>query len=430
MARYPSCQPTNIPGLPELPVGWEVKRFKNLFSTCTGITFTKADLTEDGAPVLSYGQIHSKDNFCVGVNRKLIRHIPAALAAEKALAYKGDFLFADTSEDLEGCGNCICLDTDEPIYAGSHVVLARKRHEQIGRFLAYEFTSVGWRKQLRKLVNGVKVYSVTQNILNSVLVWLPPLSVQERIVAYLDKQTAKVDALIKAKTEQMALLKELRERTIADAVTRGLPGEHTSFQSTNIPWLSEIPVSWEMKKVRQHFRLRSQKVSEKDYPALSVAKVGVVPQLDDVAISLAEGDSRKLVRRGDFVVNSRSDRKGSCGIAPRDGSVTTISIVLEPHAITHAYVHYLFRSIPWVEEFYRNGRGIVADLWTTRYQEMRNMLFPYPPLSEQERIVTYLDKQTAKIDKAVALLASGIEHLKAYRERLIADVVTGQQKVE
>ena len=430
MARYPSCQPTNIPGLPELPVGWEVKRFKNLFSTCTGITFTKADLTEDGAPVLSYGQIHSKDNFCVGVNRKLIRHIPAALAAEKALAYKGDFLFADTSEDLEGCGNCICLDTDEPIYAGSHVVLARKRHEQIGRFLAYEFTSVGWRKQLRKLVNGVKVYSVTQNILNSVLVWLPPLSVQERIVAYLDKQTAKVDALIKAKTEQMALLKELRERTIADAVTRGLPGEHTSFQSTNIPWLSEIPVSWEMKKVRQHFRLRSQKVSEKDYPALSVAKVGVVPQLDDVAISLAEGDSRKLVRRGDFVVNSRSDRKGSCGIAPRDGSVTTISIVLEPHAITHAYVHYLFRSIPWVEEFYRNGRGIVADLWTTRYQEMRNMLFPYPPLSEQERIVAYLDKQTAKIDKAVALLASGIEHLKAYRERLIADVVTGQQKVE
>jgi hypothetical protein len=103
---------------------------------------------------------------------------------------------------------------------------------------------------------------------------------------------------------------------------------------------------------------------------------------------------------------------------------------LEPHAITHSYVHYLFRSIPWVEEFYRNGRGIVADLWTTRYQEMRNMLFPYPPLSEQERIVAYLDEQTAKIDKAVALLASGIEHLKAYRERLIADVVTGQLKVE
>ena len=191
----------------------------------------------------------------------------------------------------------------------------------------------------------------------------------------------------------------------------------------------ELPEGWEVKKVRQHFRLRSEKVSEQDYPPLSVAKVGVVPQLADVAISMAQGETRKLVRAGDYVVNSRSDRKGSCGIAPQDGSVTTISIVLEPRQIDRQFVHYLFRSTPWVEEFYRNGRGIVADLWTTRYQEMRNMAFPLPPLAEQRAIVAYIEARAAKIDAAVAGLEREVAAMKEYKQRLIADVVTGQRKV-
>jgi restriction endonuclease S subunit len=190
-----------------------------------------------------------------------------------------------------------------------------------------------------------------------------------------------------------------------------------------------VPEGWEVVKVRQHFRLRVEKVSEKDFAPLSVAKIGVVAQLADVAISMAEGDSRKLVREGDFVVNSRSDRKGSCGIAPRDGSVTTISIVLEPHDIERKFVHYLFRSIPWVEEFYRNGRGIVADLWTTRWQEMRNMWFPRPPLPEQRQIVAHIEEKTAKIDALVEKLGEEIERLKEYRERLVADAVTGARRV-
>ena len=202
-----------------LPKGWEVKRFKNLFSTCTGISFTKAQLVEFGCKVLSYGQIHSKENLCVGVNEKLIRCIPVALTNDKSLAHQGDFLFADTSEDLEGCGNCICIDTAEPIYAGSHVILARKQHDQIDRFLAYEFTSCSWRKQLRRLVNGVKVFSVTQTILNSVPIWLPPLTVQKAIVKRLDEETGKIDRAIAVKRRQIELLRERREIIINEVVT-------------------------------------------------------------------------------------------------------------------------------------------------------------------------------------------------------------------
>lgn len=313
-------------------------------------------------------------------------------------------------------------------------------------FMAYQLEAMDY----YLYITGAAQPKLSQENLRKVRILQPPLVEQRAIVAYLDEKCGKVDRLVAAKEKEAALLKELKQSMIAEAVTRGIshaesaecaegvssPRSLRSPRENNrrlvpsgIPWLPEVPERWEVKKVRQHFRLRVEKVSEKDYPPLSVAKIGVVLQLSDVALSMAEGDTRKLVREGDYVVNSRSDRKGSCGIAPRDGSVTTISIVLEPHDIERKYVHYLFRSTPWVEEFYRNGRGIVADLWTTRYQEMRNMMFPLPPLVEQREIVAYIEVRAAKIDAAVTGLEREVAALKEYRERLIADVVTGRRKV-
>lgn len=220
----------------------------------------------------------------------------------------------------------------------------------------------------------------------------------------------------------------MKQCVIADAVTRGV-NPNVKFKTTNIPWLPEIPEHWEMSKVSSHFRQRNVKVSDKEYPALSVSKMGVTPQLDNVALSNAEGNSRKLVKIGDYAVNSRSDRKGSCGVSQYEGSVSLITIVLEPFDIDRGYVHYLFRSNPWIEEFYRNGRGIVADLWTTNYQMMKGMYLPVPPLSEQHSIVSYITERASKIDLLIEKLNKEIESIKEYKQRLISDVVTGQVKV-
>ena len=176
---------------------------------------------------------------------------------------------------------------------------------------------------------------------------------------------------------------------------------YNSYKPSGVSWIPEVPSHWETEKINAHFRERRVKVSDKDYPALSVAKIGIVPQLDD-AVKTDNGDNRKLVRNGDFVVNSRSDRKGSCGVASHDGSVSLINIVLEIIDMNKDYIHLLFRSNNYIEEFYRNGRGIVADLWTTRYCEMRNIIIPIPPLKEQEAIASFLDSKTFKIDNYVA----------------------------
>lgn len=244
---------------------------------------------------------------------------------------------------------------------------------------------------------------------------------------YKPVQLRSLDAIMDDVKQLGAEIHEL-QMEIENAVTRGL-NPNVKFKATNIPWLPEIPEHWEMSKVSSHFKQRTEKVSDKDYPALSVSKQGVTPQLENVALSNAEGNSRKLVKVGDYAVNSRSDRKGSCGVSKYEGSVSLITIVLEPFDIEGGYVHYLFRSNPWIEEFYRNGRGIVADLWTTNFQMMKGMYLPVPPLSEQQAIVSYITERTAKIDSLIEKLNKEIECIKEYKQRLISDVVTGQIKV-
>ena len=275
---------------------------------------------------------------------------------------------------------------------------------------------------------GAKMPRVSSQFIHSLHFPVPPLSEQRSIVSYLDAKCGMIDEWVSKKQKEVEHLQELKQRVIADAVTRGL-NPHVKMKATNIPWIKEIPEHWEMSKISSHFRQRNEKVSDKDYPALSVSKQGVTPQLDNVTLSNAEGTSRKLVKVGDYAVNSRSDRKGSCGVSKYEGSVSLITIVLEPFNINGEYVHYLFRSNPWVEEFYRNGRGIVADLWTTNYQMMKSMYMPIPPLSEQKQIVSYLDAKCSKIDKLIANITKEIECIKEYKQRLISDVVTGQIKV-
>lgn len=93
------------------------------------------------------------------------------------------------------------------------------------------------------------------------------------------------------------------------------------------PWLGVIPSEWTLSKIGNLYSLRNEKVSDKDYPPLSVTMNGIVPQLETAAKS-DDGDNRKLVRVGDFAINSRSDRRGSCGISEYDGSVSLINTVL------------------------------------------------------------------------------------------------------
>ena len=199
---------------------------------------------------------------------------------------------------------------------------------------------------------------------------------------------------------------------------------YDTYKDSGVKWLGEIPSHWEVKRLASYFTERRVKVSDKDYEPLSVTKLGIFPQWENVA-KTNDGDNRKLVKKGDFVINSRSDRKGSSGVSDRDGSVSLINIVLQPRkTILVQYSNYLLKSYRFIEEYYRNGRGIVADLWTTRYDEMKMIKLAIPPLKEQESIANYLDCVTAKIDAAIAQQQKMIDLLNERKQIIINRAVT------
>lgn len=189
-------------------------------------------------------------------------------------------------------------------------------------------------------------------------------------------------------------------------------------------WLGELPVSWGLSRIASLYKIRNTKVSDKDYMPLSVTMNGIVPQLETAAKTNAH-DDRKLVRKGDFAINSRSDRRGSCGISEYDGSVSLINTILAPLGeMNPNYYNWLFHTTQFADEFYKWGHGIVDDLWTTGWQDMKKIMIPVPPLQEQKKIATFLDAQCTEIDALTADIQTQIDTLEQYKRSVITETVT------
>ena len=196
------------------------------------------------------------------------------------------------------------------------------------------------------------------------------------------------------------------------------------MRDSGIEWVGAIPQDWQLSKIGNLYTPRNEKVSDKDYQPLSVTMQGILPQLATAA-KTNDGGNRKLVRVGDFAINSRSDRRGSCGISPLDGSVSLINIILTPRTAMHpGYYNWLFHTTLFADEFYKWGHGIVADLWTTRWQEMKSITVPVPEYAEQERIAAFLDAECAEIDAVLEKTRASIEEYKKLKQAVITQAVT------
>lgn len=170
------------------------------------------------------------------------------------------------------------------------------------------------------------------------------------------------------------------------------------INTSDTTWLGELPSSWDTIELGQVYEERNIKTKEAGYDPLSVTMNGIVPQLSS-AVKAAEGSDRKLILTGDYVINSRSDRKGACGVSPSDGTCSVINIVITPRKKeTAAYYNYALLTSFFSEEFYRWGHGIASDLWTTRWSEMRKIKLPNPPDSVKQLIIRQIEEKSAVLD--------------------------------
>ena len=206
------------------------------------------------------------------------------------------------------------------------------------------------------------------------------------------------------------------------------------MKDSGIEWIGEIPEGWEIGHIGQLYSERRTKVSDKDYPPLSVTMKGILPQLSTAAKTDAH-DDRKLVCKGDFAINSRSDRRGSCGISEQDGSISLINTVLQPRReMNSGYYNWLFHTSMFADEFYKWGHGIVDDLWTTGWSDMKKIGVPVPSKCEQKQLAEHLNFECSNIDTILSKTRSSIEEYKKLKQAVITQAVTtgvrGERKMK
>lgn len=411
------------------PAHWRVRRFKDVItSSRSGIWGDDEKGNSDDIVCYRVADF-DYSNLCLKFDNITYRNVLREQVDEKSLS-AGDLLLEKSGGgEKMPVGRVVLVNSSQRAVCSNFIQALSVNKEYSARFVLYLFYSI-YSNRINTLffnqTTGIQNLKTSHYLAQEII--LPPYPEQEAIAAYLDKECDKIRRKIELLERKSDAYSRLRRSLINRAVTRGLNPD-IPLKPSGLRWFPFVPEDWVIGRICSFFNYRNEKVAEIDFAPLSVTKNGVMPQIENVAKSMTEGDSRKKVCKNDFVVNSRSDRKGACGTAPTDGSVSLIYIVLEPININPQFADYYFRCNDWVEEFYRNGKGIVADLWTTNYSVMRNMEIALPPITEQKMIADYLDEKCAKIDAIVGKINNQIECLKELKRSLINEVVTGKRAI-
>lgn len=212
---------SGIDWIKKIPENWQVYKTKEFFQFGKGLPITKADLINDGEKVISYGQIHSKSNTGTNVKEELYRYVSDEYLKSnyQSIAKYNDFIFADTSEDLNGCGNCVYIDKNINVFSGYHTIILKTKIKDEMKYLAYLFLTDNWRSQIRSRVSGIKLFSITQKILKETTIIIPEKQERENIVKYLDNKCSEIDILIKSKENLITELENYRKSLIHEYVT-------------------------------------------------------------------------------------------------------------------------------------------------------------------------------------------------------------------
>ena len=276
--------------------------------------------------------------------------------------------------------------------------------------------------------------SVSRNDLLSFKVIMPPINEQRNIVSFLDKKIFLIDNLISEKEKEILLLQELKQKTIADAVTKGLNPD-VKMKDSGISWIGMIPEHWEMKQLRSFLTLFTEK-NHGDAQLLSITREqGVVERDKDDK----EGNHNyvpddlsgyKYIEKGDFAINKMKAWQGSYAVSEYNGIVSPAYYTCKLKGVNNDFFSKAIRSKAYVPFFTQYSKGIRVGQWDLDPNALKSIPFILPPVDEQCAIVAYIDEKCKKIDTLVSELQAEIDNMKEYKQRLIADCVTGQVNVQ
>ena len=435
---------SGVSWIEKVPKHWKIIPFKAFYSLSKGLSITKADLVEKGLPVISYGQIHSKINTGTKINDLLIRYVPESyLASNKScIVNEGDIIFADTSEDLEGCGNCIYIDRNIELFAGYHTIIARNIRKEKNKYLSYLFQTDCWR--IRANVNGVKLFSIPQKLLSTTDIILPPKEEQTRIANFLDKKCAEIDELIALQDQMIAQLATYKQAVITETVTKGLE-PNVKMKDSGVEWIGEIPEHWNIVPLKFLGRTQNGISKGGDYfgegsPFVNygdIYKNYFIGSNDasGLAKSTIEDQKSYSVLKGDIFFTRTSETIEeigfSCACIETIKNATFSGFLIRfrpyPEVLYPLFSGFYFRSTMHRQYFVKEMNIVTR---TSLGQDLlKGLPVLLPPLLEQQSIAQYLDQKCKEIDELISIKKEKIEQLKAYKKSVIYEYVTGKKQV-
>ena len=319
--------------------------------------------------------------------------------------------------------------------------------EEDKRFLMYYLRALAYREVYLALADGIRVRScnLSWKKIGSLPIALPSLEEQQRISRYLDEQCSEIDSAIQSAEASVREYERLRDAFIFDAVTNGLTSQ-SKKQPSRVSWVEEFPRHWEIKKIKYvlHERNESNSDLELDTVLSLSARYGVTLYSERVGggnKSKANLEDYKKARAGDIVLNSMNIVSGSVGISPYDGCVSPVYYMfyLKTGEGDIRFFNYVFQTDRFQKSLFGLGNGIMVKesstgkLNTVRMRisptAFKAQFVPVPPIIEQTRIADYLDQRCATIDQLICAKQSIIEDLRAYKQSLVYEVVTGKREV-
>ena len=429
---YPTYTPSGVKWLGEIPAHWTLRRLKSFAVVQLSNVDKKSTEGQEAVRLCNYTDVYYNEH--IGPD---IEFMPATATEEQVRRFSlraRDVLITKDSEDWNDIAVPAVVIQDLPgVLCGYHLALIRPDSRCDGAFLSRALTAIGPRDQYQLSANGITRYGLTGDSIRASVLAFPPLAEQRAIAAFLDRETAKSDALVAQKERLIELLQEKRAALISRAVTRGLDPD-APMKDSGVEWLGEIPAHWEVKRLKssvlswQNGIWGAEPNGSNEIACVRVAdfdRVKFRANIDTPTLRSVETDvlqTRKL-SPGDLLleVSGGGEKQPVGAVVLYDSKQSAvcsnfIAQLCPSEGFESLFLVYLHSALYSARV---NVRSIKQSIGIQNLDKgsYLNEITGFPPLPEQRAIAAYLDRETAKIDALIAKIGEAIDRLKELPRR-------------
>ena len=432
--RYPAYKPSGVAWLGEVPEHWEVKPLKRVADIQTGLAKGKEVEPEGSVEVPFLRVANVQDGFLDLENVHTITISGSSL--NRYLLRPGDVLMNEGGDfDKLGRG-CIWDGTINPCIHQNHVFAVRPHSIRPSWLNAYTSSTQANSYFISRAKQSTNLASISSSNLMDLLIPIAPDSETEEILDFLDRETAKIDALIAEQQRLIELLQEKRQAVISHAVTKGLNPD-APMKDSGVEWLGEVPEHWELKRLK-HLSPNltvgivvnpSEYVSDDGLPFVYGGDIreGVIDWENSrrIAPALSEKQAKTRLKTGDLLM-VRVGAPGVTAVVPPqcEGGNCASVMLIRQGSFSSQWLCYMLntRIVRFQVEVVQYG----AAQEQFNISHAVNFWLPVPPRQEQDRIAAFLDTQHEKAQGLIQQAQSAVCLLQERRSALISAAVTGQ----